>query len=134
MKPEQAISHIFISSSRQDAELARDIARRLRAAGFVPWLDSTVLGGGEDWNSILRDRLRDAAAVFMLLTPAALDSPWMMRELGMAEAFDKTVIPVVAGLTPERLPEPLQSYQVVPFDQLDEAIDGLTQRLAQAHR
>ena len=55
-----------------------------------------------------------------------------MTELGMAEGFDKLVVPVTAGIGPGRLPAPLQSYRAVPFDQLDRAIGELTQKLAQS--
>jgi hypothetical protein len=119
---------VFVSSSRKDAKLTHRLAHLLRAADFDVFLDSFDLPPSETWQEALREHLHGADAVVLLVTPAALDSPWMMRELGMAEAFDKPVIPVVVGLEARRLPEPLQSYQTVSIDQLPKAVSELMMR------
>ena len=66
------------------------------------------------------------------MTPAALTSPWMMAELGMAEGFDRVILPVTAGLKPRDLPAPLRSYRVTPFDEADGAINTLSEKLTAA--
>ena len=131
MKTHRATGSVFISHSHKDKDLVRDIARRLRTVGLEPFIDIDDLPTGAHWKKILLERLRDADAVLVLLTPAALESPWSVTEVGMAEGFDKVILPVTAGLEPQRLPAPLQSYQVVPFDELDGAISKLAQKLAE---
>ena len=122
---------VFISHSRDGLELARDIARRLSKAGHViQGLESNV-PTSVDWKRYLRDQIRQADAVMLLATPGALTSPWMAFELGMADGFDKVVLPVIAGVDPASLPSPLRSYQTVPYDHLDEAIEGLARGLGQ---
>ena len=132
MKTSRATRRVFISHSRQDDELVRDIARRLRDAGLKPFVDFTDIPVGTEWKKILRERLREAHAMLILVTPAALRSPWMMTELGMAEGFDREIIPVTAGLKPRDLPAPLHSYHAVPFDQVDSAISELSSKLIAA--
>ena len=132
MKTSRATRRVFISHSRQDDELVRDIARRLRDAGLKPFVDFTDIPVGTEWKKILRERLREAHAMLILVTPAALRSPWMMTELGMAEGFDRDIIPVTAGLKPRDLPAPLRSYHAVPFDQVDSAISELSSKLIAA--
>jgi hypothetical protein len=66
----------------------------------------------------------------IVVTPASLRSPWIMTELGMAEALGRQVVPVTVGLRPQELPAPLQTYHTVPFDRLDGAIDELSEQLA----
>ena len=66
---------IFISHSHQDNELVRDLARRLREAGLQPLVDFTELPVGADWKKTLREQIRSADAVLILLTPASLKSP-----------------------------------------------------------
>ena len=56
----------------------------------------------------------------------------MMTELGMAEGFERIIVPVTAGLKPRDFPAPLQTYQVVPFDRVDDAIRILSEQLATA--
>jgi len=123
---------VFISHSHQDNELVRDLARRLRDAGLKPVADLSDIPAGAEWRKVVRERLREAEAMIILVTPAALSSAWMMAELGMAEGFERLILPVVAGLKPRSLPAPLQSYQVIPFDEVDRAIEALAERLAPA--
>src|SRR5688572_15204311 len=111
MSTSRAISRVFISHSSEDKELVRDIARRLREQGLEPFDPSAGIPGGQNWKAVLRKALREADAVLFLVTPAALRSSWTMTELGMAEGFDRDIIPVMAGVKPRDLPAPLQSYQ-----------------------
>jgi len=39
---------------------------------------------------------------------------------------------VTAGLKPRDLPSPLRTYQVTPFDQVDRALNMLSERLTPA--
>jgi hypothetical protein len=158
MTTQRATRRIFIIHSQEDTELVRDLERRLRAVGLEPFADVDDPAAGGEWRQVLRDQLRavglepfanvdDLAAVgerqivlrdrlgqadaFVgLVTSAALDSSWTMTALGMAEGFGKPMVLVSAGLLPRRLPAPLASDQLVPFDQLDGALSQLAQRLA----
>ena len=130
MTTKRATGRIFISHSSQDMELVRDMERRLRVAGLEPFGAPDGSPAIGEWKKALLDRLRKADAVLVLVTPSALDSPWIMAELGMAEGFDKLIVPVTAGLAPHKLPAPLASYQIVPFDQLDSAISELARKLS----
>ena len=129
--PKPLTAHrVFISHSREDSELARDIARRLRGAGFETFEDFEEFGSGAEFKKHLRERLSQASVFLILATPRSLRSSWIMTELGMAEALGRIVIPVTVGLNPQDLPAPLQSYHAVPFDRLDGAIGELSETLA----
>ncbi len=132
MTKSRATGSVFISHSHQDNELVRDLARRLREAGLQPFVDFTELPVGADWKKTVREQIRSADAVLILVTPASLKSPWMMTELGMAEGFERIIVPVTAGLKSCDLPAPLQTYQIAPFDQVDDAIHMLSERLTTA--
>jgi nucleoside 2-deoxyribosyltransferase len=119
---------VFISSTKQDLELARDIARRLQAVGLEPMANRTVRPG-EDFRKRIGQVIRSSDAVIFLVTPAALESPWLAYETGVAEGLDKHILAVVAGTGQRPLSPVLESYQTVPYDQFDEAILALAQRL-----
>ncbi len=123
---------VFISHSHQDNELIRDLVRRLQAAGLEPVVDFADPHVGTDWKKTVREQIRTADALLILVTPAALNAAWMMTELGMAEGFDRPVLPVTAGLKPHDRPAPLQTYHVTPFDEVDRAIRLLIERWATA--
>jgi hypothetical protein len=126
---ERTKSRVFVSHAHQDEELARDLARRLRKAGLEPFLDVADVPAGSDRKKKLHEQIRDADALLFLLTPAALRSGWMTVELGMADGFERIVVPVTAGLKPLDLPAPFQTCQTVPFDEVDEAIRTLAEQL-----
>jgi hypothetical protein len=121
------MTRIFISHTRKDRELARDMARRARAAGLETLADVDDLAVGMERKTFLRERLRQADAVLALLTPAALASPWTVTELGMAEGLGKPIVLVTAGLEPPGIPAPLVSYPRFPFDELDGALGKVAQ-------
>jgi hypothetical protein len=129
MTTSRAKGRVFLSHSHQDDELARDLARRLRKAGLDPLLDVADLPAASDRRKKLREQIRDVDALLFLVTPAALRSGWMVVELGMADGFERIIVPVTAGLKPLDLPAPFQTYQTVPFDEVDEAISSLAEQL-----
>jgi len=122
---------VFISSSSQDIELARDLARRLRKAGLEPVTAFPEdFSAGTPWKKSLHKKIRGADAVLFLVTPAALKSAWMMTELGMAEGMGRVILPVSAGVKRSDLPLPMQDYEFAPFDQVDDAIESLSEKLS----
>jgi hypothetical protein len=133
MSTAQSTKRVFISHSMKDQELARDIARRLRAAGLDP-VDSSSLPRGVEWGKGLLQAILSADAVLFLVTPSALDSPSTVYEAGVAYGADKAIILVVAGVGKRALPEPMARYQAVPYDRLDSAISDLAQRLANGEK
>jgi hypothetical protein len=132
MAASRATGRVFISHSHKDDELVRDLARRLRDAGLKPVVELAQLPAGTEWKRTVREQIRTADALLILVTPAALRSDWMMTELGMAEGFDRVIVPVTAGIKARDIPAPLRSYRIAPFDQVDGAIDLLSERLAAA--
>jgi hypothetical protein len=122
------MGRVFISSSSHDEELARDLARRLRNAGLEP-VTFRDHSDRDNWRKKLREKIRTADAVLILVTPEALKSPWMMTELGMAEGMDRVVVPVSAGVKARDLPLPLADFAIVPFDKVDDAIEMLAGKL-----
>src|SRR5208282_3709460 len=111
MPTARANATAFISHSHKDDELARDLARRLRESGLKPVVDLGDLPPGVEWKETVHKQIRAADAILMLVTPAALKSGWMMTELGMAEGFDRVVVPVTAGLKRRDLSAPLRDYR-----------------------
>src|SRR5258708_25936789 len=86
---------VFLSHDSADAEDARRIrnllADRLRIRLFL----EEDVNFGENWESKLRKALRDADVLVALLTPHAIDSTWVLQDVGAAWALGKPIIPVV---------------------------------------
>lgn len=91
-------ANAFISYADGDRDFADQLLRALNDEGheraITFWSDHD-LKLGENWDDLLRDALRRADVLIAIMTPAALDSAWVMSELGAAHAAKKPVIPVI---------------------------------------
>lgn len=89
---------VFLSYHHKDAKKAETLRKSLESEGFQVWDPSAHLLPGEDWNKAVSEALRSAQAMIVLLSPDAVDSPWMRREIGYAlgeRRFEGRLIPVV---------------------------------------
>jgi WD40 repeat protein len=99
----QPLARTFISYSRKDgAKFAADLRKRLLKEDFSVWQDIIALEGGQDWWSQIEDALKSKALshFVLIVTPGALASPMVRREIRLARQEGKTVCPVKGpGLT-----------------------------------
>ncbi len=96
---------VFISHAHQDETLARKVAAVLEADGLEVW-DGSEIVPGENWAEKISQALKESEAMVVLLTPDALRSNWVRREIEYAlsnKAYSKRLIPVLVGL-PEQIP------------------------------
>ncbi len=87
----------FISYSRNDgAEVAGEIRDWLLKEGLSVWQDLITLEGGRDWWSQIEDALKskNLQHFVLIVTPGALASPVIRREIRLARQEGKTVCPV----------------------------------------
>ncbi|HEX8704272.1 MAG TPA: toll/interleukin-1 receptor domain-containing protein [Myxococcaceae bacterium] len=101
-------NRVFISHSTKTPAALADVdglRNQLIQAGFQVLLDFRCLKGGEDWNHEIDDWMRQCGAAVILLSPAALESDWVLTEariLQWRRRFDShlTIIPVgIGGVT-----------------------------------
>jgi hypothetical protein len=87
----------FISYSRKDgAEFAHNLRQSLESETLSVWQDIVTLEGGRDWWSQIEDALKSKSLhhFVLVVTPAALESPVVRREIRLARQEGKTVCPV----------------------------------------
>lgn len=118
---------VYISFSARDMELARDLARRLREAGAKVSLPGENLATGDIVNLSIKQSLREANEVVVLLTDNAANSSWVLYEVGAADSLDKRVTPIVVNEGVERL-APLSGRQFVKYADLPKYISILRKR------
>lgn len=89
---------IFISYSREDRAFVDQLTADLRAAGFSIWRDTESLTPGTvNWENAIRAALADAAAVVLVASPAARQSPYVIGELTVAKLHNCPVYPIWAA-------------------------------------
>jgi hypothetical protein len=114
---------VFVSYASQDQDLAARLFASLQKAGFEPWLDKDALGGGEDWNLMIEDQLRETDYVLVLQTPAlaAKRVGYVNKEIAIAREQAQRyrgsfLIPLVAAeLSADERIEELSAYQQMPL-------------------
>jgi tetratricopeptide (TPR) repeat protein len=89
---------IFVSHSHIDNEfgtrLAQDLRRVLGDDGAV-WYDVLGLHGGETWWEKIVEELTARDVFILVLSPDAMNSPWVRREIGIALNDNKFILPVL---------------------------------------
>jgi hypothetical protein len=92
--PDQS-SQAFFSYSREDSEFALLLAKDLKAAGAIVWLDQLDISPGQRWDRAVEDALLRCSRMLVVLSPSSIASNNVMDEVSYALEEQKTVIPVL---------------------------------------
>lgn len=116
---------VFISHSHVDAMLAARVSNALEKRGLKVWDQDRELFPGDNWAREVSQALEESEAMVVLMTPAAIDSPNVLREMEYAigaKNYSNRLIPVVVGD-----PDQLQTAKVpwivrrLPWFDLDDS-------------
>jgi len=133
---------VFISHASADDEFVKDLREKLESHRINVWVDSRNLRGGDRLNPAIEQAIRDAAHVLAVLSPNTINSPWVRKEIRLAEQTakiqaDYRVIPLLLpGIEPAALSswfdeEPVGvKIQLAP-GQLQEALPRILAALGQ---
>jgi hypothetical protein len=89
---------VFISHAPKDSDWAHQLVEQLTAAGLKVWDSSTDLLPGVDFTREVSRALDRADFLVVLISPAAVKSEWVRREIQYAlgvERFQDKLIPVL---------------------------------------
>ena len=117
---------VFISSSRRDIDVARDLARRVEEAGVrVFSVERTSVSAESAAASVTRS-LREADEVIVILTGNSVHSPSVLYEMGAASGLHKRVTPIVVNVEESEIPPFVKDY--IRFAELPAYISELSKR------
>ena len=116
---------VFLSHSGDDKPAVLELGRRLREAGFEPWIDHWNLTPGEPWQEELESALRTCDVCLVFIGPGGF-GPWQNKEMRAAinrrVELGKETMRVIPVLLPgaergdrSRLPAFLQDATWVEF-------------------
>jgi hypothetical protein len=88
--------HIFISYSRDDADIMHMMRDALQANGCTTWTDEDLKRGSDDWQKEIESAIETAHCLVVILSSTAKNSPWVRRELNYAEAQEVMIYPMLA--------------------------------------
>ena len=107
---------LFLSYKLEDRDLASMLQKELESLGHTIRIDSNAVVVGSEWRDSLMRALMDSDAVVPLITERALQSPFVISEIGAARAFGQTqkkmaLLPVIIGDMP--IPPFIQDLYII---------------------
>jgi hypothetical protein len=127
------MSRIFMSYSRSDGAYANQLYRALRNLHVEGFLDEADIAAGARWDTRIKDAIRNADAVVVLISESGVRSSYVMAEVGLAWETNKRIIPVIpagASIETSELPAILQDFNVL--DARRQSPDDIAERIAQS--
>ena len=100
------MSHIFISYSRKDIDLAQKIVDSLAANNLDTWIDWKSIPKGEDWEQEIYRGVEEADAFLFLLSPDSVISEMCNKEIAHAVKNGKRILPIVIRDTDRKIIQP----------------------------
>ena len=89
---------VFISYSRKDQEIVRNLQSALIEQGRQVWVDWTGIAPADDWLATIKEGIDSAQAFVFVLSPNSLQSAVSMtEEVRHAQQARKRIIPVVVA-------------------------------------
>jgi hypothetical protein len=101
-----------------DHQFAAGLHRELKGFGVVGFLDKADLTSGSAISGYLRDAMEQSHSIIVILSPEAMNSRWVMAEIGMAQMLGKEIFSVLApGKTfADSVPDILENHSAISGD------------------
>ncbi|PJF40224.1 MAG: TIR domain-containing protein, partial [Chloroflexi bacterium] len=120
------MSHIYISYSRADTEVAERFRAALQERDYRVWMDAYDLTEGDTWADQIERAIRDADVFVVLLSRNSVISRTIGNEILLALKRQLPIMPVI--LEPVSLPASLANRQFIDATgDFETAIEKLTQ-------
>ena len=119
--------------------MAKQIAREIQSLGATPFLDETHVDAGADFEEDILNFLERAHELVVLLTPWALERPYVWAEIGAAWGRRIPIIALLLGLTPAEqqtrpgIPVLLKKRDVLQLNDIGIYLEQLAARMRE-HR
>jgi len=129
---------VFLSHSSRDTWVAKQIAREMSASGAEPFLDEAHIETGADFEDAILKFLSKAHELVVLLTPWALDRPYIWAEIGAAWGRRIPIVAILHGITPHELqsrpgiPVLIKKRNLVDLNDIGTYLKELRGRVAKA--
>jgi len=91
--------YVFLSYSRRDSARVDRLAEALANAGLPVWRDTQSVHGGDRWRTSIVSAIQGADAFLLFVSPNAMESDNVRRELTVAEEEHRRVVPVLLDPT-----------------------------------
>jgi hypothetical protein len=108
---------IFLSYSRKDREKAKELKAFIEKLDYEVWMDSEYIRAGRLWRSQIIDGIEQCRVHLILLTRSSVLSDNVRRELDIARAKKKPILPISDNLGTSKLTKEME-YQLIGLQQI----------------
>lgn len=109
---------IFISYSRKDFAMANKLNKRFRKINYSVWFDREDIQAGHLWRSQIVEGIEKCELYVIVLTANSIISDNVRRELDLARAKSKSILPIVMDSEPLPLSKDME-YQLVGLQRVN---------------
>jgi formylglycine-generating enzyme required for sulfatase activity/WD40 repeat protein len=114
---ENSKAKVFICYSRKDIAFANQLMAALEARGIEPVIDRSDIHPLEDWWKRIEALIAAADTILVVLSPDAVASSSLLREVAVAASLNKRIAPIVYRPVEDGLiPEALAKLNFIFFD------------------
>ncbi len=127
---------VFVSHFSGDTWVASQICKEIEALGVETFIDVLDLESGDISEEKIREALDSSDELLVLLTPEALERPYVWMEVGAAWVQRKRIVGILYRITAadvstrERTPALLKSIHLRDLNDLATYLDELQGRAA----
>jgi Tol biopolymer transport system component len=116
---------VFVSYSRKDVDIVRQLAKDLEKADFDVWWDISDLKGGAAWARTIQAAIEESEYYVIVLSPNSVKSEWVTKEYIFAIKQGIKIIPVLYDTC--KVPLALVNIQYIDFrgDKYDRGLQEL---------
>jgi hypothetical protein len=86
---------LFVSYSRSDTPFVDNLEHNLNTSGYTTWVDRRKLEGGQHFPQEIEAAIERCRAVLVVLSPRAINSPYVQSEIAYAATQGKPLIPLL---------------------------------------
>jgi len=126
---------IFLSHSSRDTWVAKQLAREIEGCGASVFLDEAEIDVGADFEEDILAFLERAHELVVVLTPWALERPYVWAEIGAAWGRRIRIVGLLHGITAGELqsrpgiPVLLKKRDLLDLNDVDTYLEQLRQRI-----
>ncbi|MBN1993301.1 MAG: toll/interleukin-1 receptor domain-containing protein [Anaerolineae bacterium] len=90
-----ADNDVFISYRRKDSEFVQQLHQELTKRGLSAWFDRESIEVADHWRTSIAEGIRDCKVFVLVLSPDAVESVNIRKEVDLAESHGKRIIPLL---------------------------------------
>lgn len=91
---------VFISYSRKDKKRVEEFCELFSNAGISFWIDRDGIENGENFKTVIVKAIEESTVLLFFSSKNSNATPWTAKEVGIAVARRKTIIPIRLDASP----------------------------------